>query len=119
MLSVLEPSKGAEKKPEGEQPLPASRVKPNALLMAIVFNQQSVSRNDWTEAKFCYQSAQRKSLSGGVHCLKGGLHFLFFLGLFNTKMSPDLLVNKAITEELIGGLFPAAGPQEAAVFRPP
>lgn len=49
----------------------------------------------------------------------GGLHFSFFLGLFNTKMSPDLLVNKAITEELIGGLFPATGPQEAAVFRPP
>lgn len=58
----------------------------------------------------------------GVHCLKevGGVGW-FSLNLFNTKMTPDLLVNKAIRESLIGGLFtgPGTGPQEAAVFRPP
>lgn len=48
----------------------------------------------------------------------------FSLNLFNTKMTPGLLVNKAITESLIGGLFTGClrletVPQEAAVFRPP
>lgn len=55
-----------------------------------------------------------------VHCLKEAVFIIFSLGPFNTKMSPDLLVNKAVTEELIGGLLMAAGPQEAAAaFRPP
>lgn len=65
----------------------------------------------------CYQA--------GVHCLKEVRGETWFsLNLLKTKMTPGLLVNKAITESLIGGLFtgclrPGSVPQEAGVFRPP
>ena len=46
----------------------------------------------------CYQA--------GVHCLKEVRGKTWFsLNLFNTKMTPGLVVNKAIGEYLIGGLF--------------
>lgn len=40
----------------------------------------------------------------GVHCLKEAVLISLSL-LFSSEMTPDLLVNKAVTEELMAGLF--------------
>lgn len=76
------------------------------------------------QQSFVVEVLAGSSLSGGSSLFEGGEErggAGFSLNLFNTKMTPDLLVNKAIRESLIGGLFTGlgTGPQEAAVFRPP
>lgn len=107
-------------KRRGGQPLPASKVKPSGLLIAINCFSSAVCQQKWPNgSKVLASKCSEGSPYQGSSLFEGGLHFFFFLGLLNSKMSPDLLVNKAITEELIGGLFPGTGPQEAAGSRPP
>lgn len=88
------------------------------------FQRPAVVRNNWMIV-FVVEVLREVCYQEGVHCLKEVRGKTWFsLNLFNTKMTPSLLVNKAITESLIGWLFtgclrPAAVPHEAAAFRPP
>lgn len=73
----------------------------------------SAKMTGWQQS-FVVKALRGSPLSGESSLFGGGC-----LDFFTTKMTPDLLVNKAITEELIGRLFMGTSPQEAEVFRPP
>lgn len=88
----------------------------NGLCRLFLISCLSAKMPGWQQS-FVVKALRGSPLSGESSLFGGD--FFFFLGLFNTKMTPDLLVNKAVTEELIGGVFTGSSPQEAGVFRPP
>lgn len=77
---------------------------------------------DWMIAEFCCWSAGGSWLSGVSSLFEGGEGETWFsLNLFNTKMTPSLLVNKGLRGSLIGGLFEVGVRPSGSSrgFRPP